>query len=127
VDLISANSTHLWNADGTEISTLLGIKPLEALNQEAIPIDSLTLEQYHRICHWDLSRYRTFDCPASTTVNLNAIIACASGDYLEDLVKIALLSDTEVYLDNWITAAGTTGEVVERGWTRYYDVILSAW
>jgi hypothetical protein len=60
-------------------------------------------------------------------VNLNAIIACPSGDRLEDSVELALLPNEKVYLDDWETAAEETGEVMEGGWTRYYDFILAAW
>jgi hypothetical protein len=126
VDLIPANSTHLWNADGMEISPLPGITPLEALNQEVIAIDSLTLEQYHKICHWDLSR-RNIHCSTSATANPNSIIVCPSGDQLEDFVEIALLRDGELYMSDWRTPERVTGEVMKGGWTRYHNFILAAW
>jgi hypothetical protein len=61
-------------------------------------------------------------------VNLNAIILRCPADQLEELVEIALLPDhdTEIYLDDWIATAGVTEEVMEGGWTRYYDFILAA-
>jgi hypothetical protein len=103
------------------------IKSLDLESQEAIAIDSLTLEQYHQICYWNLSQSRHLYCSASATVNLNTIYVCPSGDRLEDSVEIALLPDAEVYLGNWRTAEGATGEVMEGGWTRYYNFILAAW
>jgi hypothetical protein len=127
VDLIPANSANYWNAVRVLIPLLPGIKPSEALNQEAIAIDALTLRQYHSICYWNLSRYRNLYCPTSATVNLNSIIVCPSGDRLEDSVEIALLPDTKVHLGDWTTPEGATGEVMEGGWTRYYDFILAAW
>jgi hypothetical protein len=99
VDLIPANFARVWNVNGTTVSPLPGIKPSEAPAQEAMAIELLTLEQYHKICYWNLSRFRTFHSSTSATVNPNAIIAWASGDRLEDPLKIALLPDTEVYLD----------------------------
>jgi hypothetical protein len=39
------------------------------------------------------------------------------------LVEIALLPDTEVYPGDWETERAT-GEVMEGGWTRYYDFIF---
>jgi hypothetical protein len=60
-------------------------------------------------------------------VNLHTIIACSSGDRFEDSVEIALLPDTEVYVGDWKTPERATGEVMEGGWTRYYDFILAAW
>jgi hypothetical protein len=56
-------------------------------------------------------------------VNLNAIIACPSGDRLEELVEIALLPDAAAYLGDWITPKSATGEVMDSGWTRYYYFI----
>jgi hypothetical protein len=126
VDLIPANSAHLWDADGTDVSPLPGIKPSESPTQEAMAIDSLTLEQYHEICYWNLSRQH-LSSSTSATVNLSAIIACASADRLEDLIEIALLPDAEVYLGSWRTPETATGEDVEGGWTRYYDFILATW
>jgi hypothetical protein len=101
------------------------IKPLEAPDQEAMAIDSLTLEQYHEICFWDLSQLRTFDCSTCTTVNLNTIIACPLENQLRGLVEIAHLPDARLFLDSWRTVEGVTGEVMEDGWTRYF--ILAAW
>jgi hypothetical protein len=106
---------------------LPAIKSSEAPNQEAIATDALTLEQYHQICYWNLSRHQNFYCSASATVNLTTIIACASEDRFEDSVEIALLPDTKVYLGDWRTPEGATGEVMEGGWTRYYYFILAAW
>jgi hypothetical protein len=54
---------------------------------------------------------------------MNTIFVCTAGDQLEDWVEIALLPSAEVYLGDW---TGTTGEVVEDGWTRYYEFILAA-
>jgi hypothetical protein len=127
VDLIPANSAHLWDANGITVSPLPGIKPSEAPGQEAMAIDALTLEQYHSICYWNLSRHRHLYSSASATVNLNTIIMCPSGDRLEDSVDIALLRDAVVFLDSWRTTQEATGEVMEGGWTRYYNFILAAW
>jgi hypothetical protein len=129
VDLIPANSAHLWDPYpyGTTISPPPANKPSEAPAQEAMAIDALTIEQYHEICYWYLSQHRNLHSSASATETLNAIFACASGDQLEDLVEIALLPDAEVYLGDWRTPERATGEVMEGGWTRYYGFILAAW
>jgi hypothetical protein len=103
------------------------IKSLDNPNQEAIAIDSLTLKQFHAICYWNLSRPQHLYCSTSATVNLNAIIGCSLRDRLEDWVEIALLPDAEVYLDHWRTLERATGEVVEGGWTWYYNFIVAAW
>jgi hypothetical protein len=126
VDLTPPNSKHLWNANETRVSSLPGIIPSEAPAQEAMAIDGLTLDRYHAICFYDLARHRNLYCSASATVNLNAIYACPSGDRLEDLVEIALLPDIKVYIGDWRTPERATGEVMEGGWTRYYDFILAS-
>jgi hypothetical protein len=126
VDLIPGDIEYLWTI-AVGISPLQKIKPLEALNQEAMAIDALTLRPYHSICYWNLSRRRHVYCSASTTVNLAAIIACTSGDQLEDSVEIALLPDPEVQQDAWRSLERATGGVMEGGWTRYYSFILVAW
>jgi hypothetical protein len=59
-------------------------------------------------------------------VNLNTIVACPSEDRLEDLLEIALLPDAKVYPGHWRTPERKTGEVMEGGWTRYYNFIFAA-
>jgi hypothetical protein len=108
-----------WYDNATGIPHLQ--EPLDALNQEAMVIDSLMLEKYHEICYWSLSRLRSVCCSASATANLSAIIAGASRNRLEDLVEIALLPDAEVHLGYW-RAGGATREVFDDGWTRYYHL-----
>jgi hypothetical protein len=127
VDLIPAYSVYPWDAPGVRIPLLPAIKPSEGPAQEVIAIESLTLEQYHKICYWNLSRPRNLYWSTSVTVNLNAIIVCCSGDQLEEMVEIALLPDAEIFLDDWTTAARATREVTEDGWTWYYDFILAVW
>jgi hypothetical protein len=126
VDLVPGNIQYPWYGVLNGKSSEDRIKPLDLSNQEAIAIDSLTLIEFHHICFWNLSRYRTFDCSTSATVNLNTIILCLSEDRLKDSIEIALLPDTELYLGDWIAAAGVTGEGMEGGWTRYYNFILTA-
>ncbi|KAJ7882265.1 hypothetical protein B0H13DRAFT_2539465, partial [Mycena leptocephala] len=111
------NSMYWWTG-ATAIYGRQEIKSLDGPNEEAIAINSLTLEQYHNICYWSLSRTRNFDCSSSATVNLNTIIVCTAGDQLEDSVEIALLPDTKVYRGDWETAAEVAGEVMDGGWTR---------
>jgi hypothetical protein len=63
-------------------------------------------------------------------VDLNTIIVCPSGDRLEDSVELARLLDADIFLGSWRTwrpPETVTGEVIEGGWTRYYDFILAAW
>jgi hypothetical protein len=127
MDLIPGNMSYQWPGLVDEIPSRYPIEQLETPDQEAFAIDALALEQYHQICYWNLSRFRTFDCSTSATVNLSAIIVCSSGDCLKDLVEIVLFPDADVYLGDWRTYERVTGEVMEGGWTRYYDFILAPW
>jgi hypothetical protein len=89
---------------------------LTASEQEAIVIDSLTLEQYHRICYRDLSRHQIITVAPDVTVNLGTVITCSSGDQLQDFVEIVFFPDVDVYCSY---RDGAEGEVLEDGWTQY--------
>jgi hypothetical protein len=78
-------------------------------------IDSLTLEQYHKICFCYLSKWRNITVSTDVTVNVGVIIACSSSDQLEHAVEIVSLPDVEVECGDWGRAAG---EVMADGWTR---------
>jgi hypothetical protein len=107
------------------VGGISGINSLDLPNQDAIAIDALTLEQYHIICYWNLSRHQNLYCPASASVNLNTVIALPWGDQLEDSIEIAFLPNEEAYLGDWASMEGATA-VMEGGWTRYNDFILAA-
>jgi hypothetical protein len=79
---------------------------------ETVVIDSLTLYQYHGICHWNLSHRRIVSISPDVTVNLGAVIACASGDQLQGWVEVASLTDVDCH---WY---GAEGEVMKDGWIR---------
>ncbi|KAJ6492286.1 hypothetical protein C8R45DRAFT_928577 [Mycena sanguinolenta] len=85
-------------------------------------IDSLKLEQYHRICTRHLRQYRRFDLSASTPVTLGVVSHCCR-DLLEDSVEIAFLQSAEAtWLGNWTISGEGTGEVMHDGWTRYFSI-----
>jgi hypothetical protein len=84
---------------------------LDVPDQEAKVVDSLTLNQFHGICYWDLSRFRTITI-SDVTVNLGAVLACSQG---EALAEIAFLPDVKVTMDG---RCGAKGEVMKNGWTR---------
>jgi hypothetical protein len=58
---------------------------------------------------------------------MNTIIACSSGNQLEDLVEVAVLPYVKVYPGHWNVPGAVVGEVIEDGWSRYYEFILPAW
>jgi hypothetical protein len=119
VELVPSN-TSLWSPDlGTEI-TGRGITSLDAPAEEAMVIDSLTLDQYHKICYWILREFRSIFTSAPLTVSLGAIMSWSSTDQLEDLVEIASLPDVQFIGEGWCHEANRPMSVMEDGWTRYY-------
>ncbi|KAJ6462861.1 hypothetical protein C8R45DRAFT_1177636, partial [Mycena sanguinolenta] len=118
-ELTPANDSVWLDSFPFEALALSGIYSLSA-SAETITtlIDSLTLEQYHHICNWNLRQYRHFNLPASTTVNLGAVFHC-SGDQLEDSVEIAFLPTLAPRISDWTISRGGTGEVMPNGWTRF--------
>ena len=56
VDLIPGDFLSYWIGPGDKISHPHGLQSLDTPNQEAVVIDSLTLEQYHEICYYDLKQ-----------------------------------------------------------------------
>jgi hypothetical protein len=93
-------------------------REINYLNATEVPmlINSLTLEQYHDICFWKLSRTQTITVPADATLNLGTVFVCSSGDQLQDWVGIVSWTDVEVGHTGW---HGAKGEVMSNGWTRY--------
>jgi hypothetical protein len=90
---------------------------------EATVNASLTLEQYHRVCYWNLPQIHNVSIPASVTVNLAAVISCSSGKKLEDLVEIASLPDVGSPSGrfHWnLIGTVAEGDVLDNGWTRYH-------
>jgi hypothetical protein len=85
---------------------------------EPIIIDSLKLEQYHRIIYWNLGHPRTISTSASVIVNLGAIILCPSSNQLEDATQISFFNP-RIQWGRWATTQGMEGEITEDGWTRY--------
>ncbi|KAF7377028.1 hypothetical protein MSAN_00120900 [Mycena sanguinolenta] len=102
-DLLDSSRVYPLGAVAETITTFIG---------------SLTLEQYHNICVYNLGQYRHFDLSASTTVNVGAVFRC-SGNPLEDSVEIAFLPSAVSILYNWTISRGGTGEVMPNGWTRF--------
>ncbi|KAF7377018.1 hypothetical protein MSAN_00119800 [Mycena sanguinolenta] len=94
--------------------------PSLSANAETITafIDSLTLEQYHRMCYWNLAQNQHFVLFASTTVNLGTVFRCSS-DPLENSIEIASLPISAPVLGDWMTFEGRTGGVTFNGWTRF--------
>lgn len=100
---------------------------------EAMVTDSLTMEQFHAICRWDLARYQVKGSPTPATVRLGAILV-TSGHGLDYLDAVVPSSNITINLPRWETiqdwgytrTPGARGEVTEDGWTRYSYSIQSA-
>ncbi|KAJ6544148.1 hypothetical protein B0H19DRAFT_1267451 [Mycena capillaripes] len=82
---------------------------------EVMIIESLTLQDYHDICYYNLRRFPSITISTRTAVNLGAVAFCPSSNRLEDSVEIASLPNAEVSY-NW--GSVEAGEVIEEGWTR---------
>jgi hypothetical protein len=95
---------------------------LDLQTQEAVVIDSLTLDQYHDICYCYLSNWGNISISPDETVNLGAIIARSSSLQLRDSAEIASFPDIDVDRSDWY---GADREVLEDGSTRYF--IRFAW
>ncbi|KAJ6462921.1 hypothetical protein C8R45DRAFT_911857 [Mycena sanguinolenta] len=118
---LNPNSDSVWLDWTSPEFPALSRKYSRSASTETITafIDSLTLEQYHFICAWNLRQYRHFDLSAFTTMNPGAVYHC-SNDLLKDSTEIASLPTTEASpLDDWMISGGGTGEVMPDGWTRF--------
>jgi hypothetical protein len=108
-----------WGAEVT-ISSPNQIESLDAANHEAMIINALTLDQYHKICYYELSQTREISISTSPMVNLGAVISSSSSTQLEDFVEIAFLPIAQCLADEprWIIARGSDGDVMQDGWIR---------
>ncbi|KAF7377081.1 hypothetical protein MSAN_00126700 [Mycena sanguinolenta] len=113
----SDNLHHQLNL--SHFPSLSGTYPLSA-RAEIITtfIDSLTIEQYHNICNYNLAQYRHFDLSLSTTTKLGTLFHCPNNRL--DSIEIAFLPNAEApRLGDWTTSQGGPGEVMPNGWTRF--------
>ncbi|KAF7377105.1 hypothetical protein MSAN_00129500 [Mycena sanguinolenta] len=105
-----------WRQD---IAKYMSLRQVPCAETVTTFIDSLTLEQYHRICAWHLGQLMIMDVSAFTTVNLGAVFLC-SGDRLEDSNEIVFLPNAEALsLGDWRIVGGGTAHVMLNGWTRF--------
>jgi hypothetical protein len=119
-DLIPSNGDY-WPYGLAEVTRRNGIDTSDASRQETIIVDYLTLEQYHSICYWDLSRHFRISISAPITVTLGAVVARTLDGPLEGVVEIASFSDVEPDWDDW---SGAEGEIMDNGWTRYSNLLV---
>jgi hypothetical protein len=118
-DLVHGNS-DLWLPGVGEISRSPGIN-LDTID-ETMAIESLTIEQYHTICYYNLSRTQTITIPADVTANSGVLFLCSSGAQRQNRTQIASFPDVEfnVRVGHW---RGAEGEVMDSGWTRYVSCL----
>ncbi|KAJ6524192.1 hypothetical protein B0H19DRAFT_1276637 [Mycena capillaripes] len=96
-----------WKADPDELSNLA---PLHAPGQETQIIASLTVEQYHDICYWDLSHFQKSPKSRSATVNVGAVYS--SSDHFNPVAWLDIETDGM----DWY---GANGKKTDNGWTRF--------
>jgi hypothetical protein len=100
------------------LSSSQGMYAPSASNMEVMVVESLTKEEYHRICFVNLSRNRYISTSISMTVKPGAIIACSLDYPLEDPVEIAVLpNENSAFIYNWESSKEAVGVVMD-GWTR---------
>ncbi|KAF7377104.1 hypothetical protein MSAN_00129400 [Mycena sanguinolenta] len=101
----------------------------------ATVIDTLTLEQYHHICGWNLRRDESFSVPLSATVNLGAVFSNSFGHFSEDSGEIAALLNVEQHSGSWqVDVEAFAKTVMKNGWTRIQsgdvfntDIFFTIW
>ncbi|KAJ7679342.1 hypothetical protein DFH06DRAFT_1465460 [Mycena polygramma] len=122
VDLVCSHwsTGHPFRLGRLEVINSGGQDLLTTINQTATVIDSLTLEQYHRICYIQLSRTRVLHLSTPRTVNLGALMFGPSNDlnHVDSLMEVAVVSEIRVVLCQWYLA-GVEGNIMQDGWTRF--------
>jgi hypothetical protein len=87
---------------------------------ELMVFESLIMQEYHNICSFNLSQFRTISISTSMAAKPGAIISCSSGRSLEDPVEIVYAPNVDTHVYGWRTSEGANGVVMEDGWTQYF-------
>jgi hypothetical protein len=88
-------------------------------NSEVIAIESLEIEQYHRLCYWHLRQTLDLLFLAEAELNLGAVIHSPSGSEVDNSVAVALISLTDIDMDLFGWDSNTAAkEIMKDGWTR---------
>jgi hypothetical protein len=90
---------------------------LNAPSKEAMVLGSVSLEQYHSVCCYNLARCRTITVSTPATINLGGVLPDSSRHQAEVSAEIAFLPDLDVKVGRWRGAAGL---VMRNEWTRYF-------
>ncbi|KAJ7732541.1 hypothetical protein B0H16DRAFT_176578 [Mycena metata] len=92
---------------------------LDPTSQEAAAIHSLTLEEYHRICAFTLSRLRSGSFSSSATISFGAVFLPPNGQPHED-AEIVSLPKANFHGWGWhLGEEGLNGVLMKNGWTRF--------
>jgi hypothetical protein len=89
---------------------------------ELMVFESLTMQEYHNICSFNLSQFRTISISISTSMAAKpgAIISCSSSHPLEDPVGIVYAPNVDTHVYGWRTSEGANRAVMEDSWTQYF-------
>ncbi|KAF7368452.1 hypothetical protein MVEN_00168300 [Mycena venus] len=79
-------------------------------------LGSVSLQQYHSICCYNLARCRIITVSTSATINLGGILPNFSQHQVEISSEIAFLPDLDVKIGRWLGAAGL---IMKDRWTRF--------
>ncbi|KAJ7256638.1 hypothetical protein C8J57DRAFT_1344025 [Mycena rebaudengoi] len=103
-----------------------GMFSLNTPHMEAKVIDSLTLQQFHAICRWDLAQWQMAGISTPVTVHFGALLVTSGSDsdYLNEVVSSSYI---RIHSPHWKTfqdwadtsAPGAQGQAAEDGWTRF--------
>ncbi|KAF8153460.1 hypothetical protein K438DRAFT_1943225 [Mycena galopus ATCC 62051] len=93
---------------------------LTALNhpiEDAAVLSFLTLEEYHGICDWYLSKSRFFAVPPEETMKLHTVVSCFAGDQPQQVAETAMVRNIALSV-SW-SLPQHAGEGMADGWGSY--------
>ncbi|KAF7371668.1 hypothetical protein MVEN_00022900 [Mycena venus] len=116
------NSIYLeYNLDQEAVPLRIqGNYLLSASVTDAMVIDTLTLEAYHRIFYYNLDHLRRISISTPMTVNLGTVFRCSYISQPEDCSEIASVSVLP-YMGSWWSSNKSMGEKMEDGRTRFHS------
>ncbi|KAJ6518075.1 hypothetical protein C8R47DRAFT_5096 [Mycena vitilis] len=100
-------------------SNFPALTSLKAPGTESMAVNSLELDQYHRICSLSLARCRVACVPASGTIHLESLIYWPSGSEFQESSHLASIPGLQAPFGGWLNS-GMEGNVMQNGWARYH-------
>ncbi|KAJ7670167.1 hypothetical protein DFH06DRAFT_162084 [Mycena polygramma] len=118
-------SLHNSLTAGHTISEVPGLLSIHSLMMEAAVTDSLTLEDYHKLCYLYLPHFSSYFISAGVAVSLGAVVSQISSDHYVEIASLPC--ECFDFSDYWrlLRRAPASGAVLENGWRRFntHDVV----